>query len=43
MILENVINRQDHALTGALMAFKILDKMGMEPHNIAKIITAMKS
>lgn len=39
--IGNVINRQDHALTGALMAFKILDKMGMEPHNIAKIITAI--
>jgi metal-dependent HD superfamily phosphatase/phosphodiesterase len=39
--IGNVINRHDHALTGAVMAFRILDKMGMEPENIARIITAI--
>ena len=29
--IGNVVNRHDHALSGATMAFRILDKMGMEP------------
>ena len=29
--IGNVVNRHDHAQTGAVMAFRILDKMGMEP------------
>ena len=28
--IGNVINRQDHAQSGAVMAFQILDKMGMK-------------
>jgi metal-dependent HD superfamily phosphatase/phosphodiesterase len=39
--IGNVINRQDHAQSGAVMAFRILDKMGMEPEDTAAIITAI--
>ena len=39
--IGNVINRIDHAQSGAVMAFRILDKMGMEPHETARIITAI--
>ena len=33
--IGNVVNRHDHAQTGAVMAFRILDKMGMEPADVA--------
>lgn len=39
--IGNVINRVDHAQSGAVMAFRILDKMGAEPDDIATIITAI--
>ncbi len=39
--IGNVVNRADHAQTGAVMAFRILDKMGMEPEDTAAIITAI--
>ena len=39
--IGNVINRQDHAQSGAIMAFRILDKMGMKYEDIAAIITAI--
>lgn len=39
--IGNVVNRTDHAQSGAVMAFRILDQMGMEPENIATIITAI--
>ncbi len=39
--IGNVINRVDHAQSGAVMAFRILDNMGEEPENIATIITAI--
>ncbi|MEG1973060.1 MAG: HD domain-containing protein, partial [Oscillospiraceae bacterium] len=39
--IGNVINRIDHAQSGAVMAFRILDKMGMEPKEVARIITAI--
>jgi len=39
--IGNVINRADHAQSGAIMAFRILDKMGMEPEDTAAIITAI--
>jgi hypothetical protein len=39
--IGNVINRDDHAQSGAVMAFRILDKMGMEPEDIAVVITAI--
>ena len=39
--IGNVVNRVKHSQSGALMAFRILDKMGMEPDEIAKIVTAI--
>lgn len=39
--IGNVINRVEHAQSGALMAFTILTKMGMEPEEIAIIIGAI--
>lgn len=39
--IGNVINRVDHAQSGAVMAFRILDKMDAEPNDVATIITAI--
>jgi len=39
--IGNVINRIDHAQSGAVMAFRILDKMGMEPEDVAAVVTAI--
>ncbi len=39
--IGNVINRIDHAQSGAVMAFRILDKMGMEPVEVAQVIAAI--
>ena len=39
--IGNVINRVDHAQSGAIMAFRILDHMGADPEDIATIITAI--
>ena len=39
--IGNVINRIDHAQSGAIMAFRILDKLDAEPDEIATIITAI--
>ena len=39
--IGNVVNRIDHAQSGAVMAFRILDKMGMPPEEIAAVITAI--
>ena len=39
--IGNVINRIDHAQSGAVMAFQLLDKMGMLPNEIAKIVCAI--
>ena len=39
--IGNVINRVDHAQSGAVMAFRILDKMGMDPAEVATVITAI--
>lgn len=39
--IGNVINRTDHAQSGAVMAFRILDKMGADPEDIATIVTAI--
>lgn len=39
--IGNVINRQYHAQTGALMAFHILTQMGMPPEEIAIIVSAI--
>ena len=39
--IGNVINRVDHAQSGAIMAFRILDKMGMDVEEISTIISAI--
>lgn len=39
--IGNVINRMDHAQSGAVMAFRILDHMGADPVDIADVICAI--
>lgn len=39
--IGNVVNRHDHAISGATMAFRILDNMGMDPSDVATVITAI--
>lgn len=39
--IGNVINRIDHAQSGAVMSFRILDKLGMDSISISKIINAI--
>lgn len=39
--IGNVINRHGHALTGATMAFRLLEKMGMPPEEVAAVVTAI--
>ncbi len=39
--IGNLINRVDHSQTGAVMAFRILDNLGMPAEDIATVITAI--
>lgn len=39
--IGNIVNRRDHAQSGALVAFRLLDNMGMEAEELAKIVTAI--
>ena len=39
--IGNVVNRVDHSQSGALIAFRILDKLGMDASEIAEIVTAI--
>lgn len=39
--IGNVVNRIDHAQSGALMAFTILSGLGMEPEEIARVTAAI--
>ena len=39
--IGNVINRIDHAQSGAIMAFRILSNMGMDSDDVATVITAI--
>lgn len=39
--IGNVVNRVDHAQSGAVMAFRILDKLGVDPDEIATIVSAI--
>lgn len=39
--IGNVVNRTNHAQSGAIMAFRILDKMGMSHEDIASVVTAI--
>lgn len=39
--IGNLVNRVDHSQSGALIAFRLLDKMGFPPEEIALITTAI--
>lgn len=39
--IGNLVNRVDHSQSGAVMAFRILDKLGMDSRDIAEIVTAI--
>ncbi len=39
--IGNLVNRTDHSQSGAVMAFRILDKLGMEADEIASIVSAI--
>lgn len=39
--IGNVVNRIDHAQSGAILAFRLLDNLGMEANEIAQIISAI--
>ena len=38
--IGNLVNRTDHSQSGAVMAFRILDRMNFPPEEIAAIVTA---
>lgn len=39
--IGNLVNRIDHSQSGAIIAFRILDNLGMGPNEIATIVTAI--
>lgn len=39
--IGNIVNRTEHAQSGAVMAFRILDNMGADPGDIAAVINAI--
>lgn len=39
--IGNLVNRVDHSQSGAVMAFRILNDMNMDPAEIAEIVTAI--
>jgi len=39
--IGNLINRHEHAQSGAVMAFRILNDLGADPEDIATIVTAI--
>ncbi len=39
--IGNIVNRRDHAQSGAIIAFRLLDNMGMDADEIAKVVTAI--
>ena len=39
--IGNLVNRVDHSQSGAVMAFRILDKMEMPPEDIAVVVSAI--
>ena len=39
--IGNIVNRIDHAQSGAVMAFRLLDELGMKAEEIARIVTAI--
>ena len=39
--IGNLINRSEHSQSGAVMAFRILDEMGMHAEDVATVVTAI--
>lgn len=39
--IGNLVNRVDHSQSGAILAFRILDRMGMSPEEISPIVAAI--
>jgi len=39
--LGNVVSRSQHGISGALIAFRVLEKMGMGPDEMAKVLSAI--
>lgn len=39
--IGNLVNRVEHSQSGAVMAFRILDRMHMPPEDIATVVTAI--
>ena len=39
--IGNLVNRVEHSQSGAIMAFRILDKLGMPSEEIATVVTAI--
>ena len=39
--IGNLVNRSEHSQSGAVMAFRILDKLGMPAEDIATVVTAI--
>lgn len=39
--IGNLVNRIDHAQSGAMMAYNILTRMGMPPEDVACVVTAI--
>ncbi len=39
--IGNIVNRVDHAQSGAVMAFRLLDNMGMDAAEIAAVVSAI--
>lgn len=39
--IGNLVNRVEHSQSGAVMAFRILDEMGMPPADLATVVTAI--
>ncbi len=39
--IGNLVNREDHSQSGAIMAFRILDNLGMPAEDVATVVTAI--
>ena len=39
--IGNLVNREEHAQSGAVMAFRLLDHLHMDPLDIAEVVTAI--
>ena len=39
--IGNLVNRVDHSQSGAIMAFRLLDRLGMDAEELATVVTAI--